>query len=92
MRRHPKISERAGEALGKERAMLSSSKLEEWFAKFEEFMASDEIIDGEEILSDPRRLFNCDESGFPLQEKQRRFLPHEEPKMCTSLVTVISTR
>ncbi|XP_071840675.1 uncharacterized protein [Apostichopus japonicus] len=74
MRRHPKISERAGEALGKERAMLSSSKLEEWFAKFEEFMASDEIIDGKEILSDPRRLFNCDESGFPLVGKAEKVL------------------
>lgn len=74
LKRNPEVSERVGEPLGKERAMVTVQKLERWFQNFEQYMKSTEVKDGKSVLADSRRLFNCDESGFPLAGKQEKVL------------------
>ncbi|KAJ8036481.1 hypothetical protein HOLleu_20471 [Holothuria leucospilota] len=74
--RHPKISERCGEALGKERAVLNTEKIDTWYHEFYEYMTKDSDLEGKglEIFGDPRRIFNCNESGFPLSGKTEKVL------------------
>lgn len=67
--------ERVGETLGKERAMVTVQRLEKWFTDYEAYMKSPEVDDGENILKDGSRIFNCDESGFPLTGKNEKVLP-----------------
>lgn len=61
-KRHPEITERVAEPLGKERALLTTAKIDGWFQGLEEYMKEG----CEDILLDSFRIYNCDESGFPL--------------------------
>lgn len=75
LRRHPHLSERTGEALGVERAFVTAEKLEKWFEEFRKYITeSEEVEDGAQILQDGTRIFNCDESGFPLAGKTEKVL------------------
>ncbi|XP_071150152.1 uncharacterized protein [Mytilus edulis] len=71
--RHPEISERTPNDLGEERAMVSSFKIKKWFEDFSKYMA-EEVEGGMDILKDPSRLYNADESGFPLCPKTSKVL------------------
>lgn len=62
-KRHPKISERIAEPLGKERAILTPAKLDHWFEDLRQYLEGEGCAD---ILEDGHRIYNCDESGFPL--------------------------
>ncbi|KAJ8049117.1 hypothetical protein HOLleu_01713 [Holothuria leucospilota] len=74
LKRHPTVVERVGETLGKERAMVTVKSLEKWFTDYEAYMKSPEVDDGESILKDGSRIFNCDESGFSLTGKNEKAL------------------
>lgn len=63
MRRNPSLSIRTSEHLGLERAIVTPEKIKNWFKEMTEYFTSEDLID---IFDDPERLFNCDESGFPL--------------------------
>ncbi|CAG2184851.1 unnamed protein product [Mytilus edulis] len=71
--RHPEILERTCHDLGKERAMVSPFKIKKWFEDFSKYMA-EEVEGGMDILKDPSRLYNADESGFPLCPKTSKVL------------------
>ncbi|XP_071138373.1 uncharacterized protein [Mytilus edulis] len=71
--RHPEISERTPNDLGKERAMVSPFKIKKWFEDFTKYM-TEEVEGGMDILKDPSRLYNADESGFPLCPKTSKVL------------------
>ncbi|KAL5015099.1 hypothetical protein ScPMuIL_009369 [Solemya velum] len=71
MKRHPEISERSPIQLGKERAVLSKETVGRWFDDFKEYM---NVTANQELLKDPTRLYNADESGFPLCPKTGRVL------------------
>ncbi|KAJ8049213.1 hypothetical protein HOLleu_01845 [Holothuria leucospilota] len=71
--RHPELSERTGEALGKERAILSVKKIEDWFLQYKKNMTEEEE-EGKAVMEDPSRIFNADESGFPLSGKTEKVL------------------
>ncbi|MEW8546491.1 MAG: hypothetical protein AB2693_23480 [Candidatus Thiodiazotropha sp.] len=64
-KRHPEIKERKPQALGKERAIISFEMVENWFRCLQTYLQK-EIADPESLVRDPRRIFNADESGFPL--------------------------
>lgn len=53
MQRHPQISERMGEALGKERALVTVEKLKEWFKTCKLYIDAQDP----ELLTDPNRIF-----------------------------------
>ena len=63
--RHPDLTERTALSLGHERAIISKEMLQVWFDGVHTFLEK-EIPDWKLLLKDPRRIFNADESGFPL--------------------------
>ena len=72
-KRHPDISERTAATLGHQRSLINQEKIENWFSNLRYFLQRE--VDGwEQLLADPRRLFNADESGFPLCVNSGRVL------------------
>ena len=72
LKRHPSISERAPQQLANERAVISPTKVENWFKDFANFM-SEEVTDPT-LWKDPSRWINADELGFPLCPKSGKVL------------------
>lgn len=62
--RHPQLTLRSTLQLGKERAIISPEKINKWFADFTSYIKYD--VKDLDILKDPSRLYNADESGFSL--------------------------
>ena len=50
--------------LGKERAIVSAEKITKWFQDFRQYI--EEELGDKELLNDPSRIYNADESGFSL--------------------------
>ncbi|XP_071109876.1 uncharacterized protein [Haliotis cracherodii] len=71
LKRNPTISVRTPTQLSKERAMVSQQKIADWFDTFTTYIADKTDSD---ILHDPSRLYNADESGFPMCPKSGRVL------------------
>lgn len=67
VKRHPEVSERQPQQLGKERAIVTQSKVNKWFADYEDYVRNE--LKDPTILQDPSRLYNADESGFSLCPK-----------------------
>lgn len=86
LKRHENISLRTGEALGKERAYVTSQKLDKWFADYVDYLTSS-VPGGEEVMQDPTRIFNADESGFPLAGKSEKVLAEKGSKNVYNLTT-----
>ena len=63
-KRHPYLSVRTTIQLGKEQAVITTEKIQRWFAEFERYV-KDELKD-ETLLLDPSRIYNADETGFSL--------------------------
>ena len=62
--RHPELSIRTTLQIGKERALISSDKVEKWFTDFRSYIENE--LGDKDLLSDPSRIYNADESGFSL--------------------------
>ncbi|XP_053403175.1 uncharacterized protein LOC128558284 [Mercenaria mercenaria] len=72
-RRHPDLSERSAMCLGHHRSVVNMAMIQGWFDGLVEHLQS-EVQDYQSLLKDPRRLFNCEQSGFPLCLKTRKVL------------------
>ena len=80
MRRHPFISLRQSESLSTCRAKgCSPAVLKKWFDEFELFLREHQLTDKAE------RLWNADESGFPLQHRSGYVLAPRGAKCVYSL-------
>ena len=64
MKRHPHLSMRSPRQLGKERAVIKPENIEKWFTDFEQFIK--DTVDDPNVLLDPSRIYNADESGFSM--------------------------
>lgn len=73
MKRHPEIAPRTPQKLGKERAAISWQKIVWWFEDLAKYL-NDNYAEGIDILKDPSRVFNADESGFPQDPKSGKIL------------------
>ncbi|KAH3860850.1 hypothetical protein DPMN_023773 [Dreissena polymorpha] len=58
--------------LGKERAVITPAKIENWFHELRSFL-KDEVQDPD-LIRDPSRLYYADETGFPLCPKSGKVL------------------
>ena len=65
MRWHPELAERTAMALGHQQSPITQSMIDTWFLGLQSYLKK-EVPGWEEMLKDPRRSFNADESGFPL--------------------------
>ncbi|GFS19242.1 tigger transposable element-derived protein 6-like protein [Elysia marginata] len=69
-KRHPGLSLRAPQALGKERALVQEEHVRQWFGAMKDY------LDGKDpsLLKSPNRIFNADETGFALAPFSKRVL------------------
>ena len=64
MKRHPNLTVRKSQTLGVNRALSCTPLvLDKWFREFKAFLKEHNILDF------PSRIYNCDESGFPLSAR-----------------------
>ena len=68
---NPSLTMRTPQKLGTERALITYQEVEELFRKLYEFLAA-EVTDCQAVLQNPQRIFNADESGFPLSAKKKK--------------------
>lgn len=61
LKRHPQISERIPESINKARALVTPERIRNWFRYVRDHLEEEEVLD---ILEDPSRIFNADETGF----------------------------
>lgn len=59
MKRHPELTEKKAEYVNRARGSVTESKIRDWFNEVTLLLGPDV-----NVLSDPRRVFNMDESGF----------------------------
>lgn len=71
MRRHSHLSLKNAEALEKYRSQLTEEYIHSWFSDLELFLKHCSATD---ILNDPSRIINADESGFSLCPKTGKVL------------------
>lgn len=71
MRRHPELSERTAEAVTSASANVSEQDIKGWFHKIELYLKENNYFD---ILQDPARVFNGDESNFQLCPKNGKVI------------------
>ncbi|XP_053403149.1 uncharacterized protein LOC123555840 [Mercenaria mercenaria] len=66
-KRHPDLSLRTTIQLGKERAIISPEKVSKWFEDFKHYI--EEEVGDKDLLNDPSRIYNADETGVSLCTK-----------------------
>lgn len=68
LKRHPQVSARTPENLGFQRAHINEEGVRSWFLHLEIFLREEHSIVASEFFTDENRnrVFNIDESGFPL--------------------------
>ena len=71
LKRHPEISEREAESINSARATVSEKNIKKWFQELREYLKEE---NAEDILEDPRHIFNADESGFETCPKTGKVL------------------
>nr|CAH7740421.1 unnamed protein product [Callosobruchus chinensis] len=71
LKRHPEISLREAEAINKARAVVTEESIRKWFSELQLFLMSNNLM---EVMEDPTRIFNGDESGFSLCPKSGKVL------------------
>ncbi|XP_025205825.1 uncharacterized protein LOC112602107, partial [Melanaphis sacchari] len=71
MQRHPLISIRTSERVTTASACVSEKDIKKWFSDIHQYLVDEKLDD---ILQDPTRLFNGDETGFSLCPKTKSVL------------------
>lgn len=65
MARHPDLTKKRAEYINKARALITEDKIRKWFEEVTELLGPE----GCEVLKDPSRVWNCDETSFFLAPK-----------------------
>ena len=93
VKRHPDITLRRAMELGHQRALISKEMVDGWFDGLKTYLQK-EVPDWEAMINDPRRIFNADESGFPLSITNGKVLTDKGVRhvyqVCTSNKTQIT--
>lgn len=71
LKRHPSIVQRTSEGVTQSSACVSEPNIRKWFAEIHSYLSENNLLN---ILNDPRRVFNGDESGFQLCPKTGKVL------------------
>ena len=71
LKRHPDLSDRRSQALGKERAIVTIEQIIDWFDGLRMYLSDDDALDG---LDNTTRMHNADECGCPLATSGERVL------------------
>lgn len=71
MRRHPELSVRKPEGVTNASAKVSETDIKKWFQQIEFYLKEKDYCD---ILRDPSRIFNADETNFQLCPQNKKVL------------------
>lgn len=71
LRRKPELSLRTAEAVTTASSNVSANDIRKWFTQISAYLKEKGLID---ILDDPRRIFNADETNFMFCPKNRKVL------------------
>lgn len=71
LKRHPKITKRTAEVISRGRAAVTEESLKKWFDEVHDHLESENNLD---VLNDPSRVFNLDETGVQLCPKTGKIL------------------
>ena len=63
LKRYPEIREREAEGISRGRAVITEELIRDWFKNLEEYLNKNDLVD---VLDDPTRIFNGDETAFSL--------------------------
>ncbi|KAJ8952300.1 hypothetical protein NQ314_007568 [Rhamnusium bicolor] len=66
LKRHPELSQRHAESINTARACVSENSIRQWHEDIRKYLINENAVD---ILEDPTRIFNSDESGFATNPK-----------------------
>jgi len=76
MNRHPEIAERHAESIPRSRGAVTEQSIRGWFSDLSNLLRERNI---EYVMTDPKRQFNADETGFQLDPLAGRVLaPRDE--------------
>lgn len=59
--RHPEISKRNTEIISRGRAAVTEVAIRKWFAELQQYLQDENVMD---VMNDPGRIFNADETGM----------------------------
>lgn len=71
MKRHPELSQRTPESINTARAIVTEEYIRKWFSDFLEFLTKTNNLD---ILEDPNRIYNGDETSFQICPKSGKVI------------------
>nr|CAI5844560.1 unnamed protein product [Callosobruchus analis] len=71
LRRHPNITQRNTEIISKARASVTEENIRNWFAELRDYLIEEH---NEELLENPHRIFNADETGVTTCPKTGKVL------------------
>lgn len=71
MKRNPSIAKRTVKKVTKSRSLVTKTHILNWFNNVQDFLIENNLMD---ILENPSRIFNTDESGFMLCPKGEKVL------------------
>lgn len=83
LRRHPVVAERMNQHLTKARSEVTEEDIRKWFSTVRSYLESNNWLD---VLDNPDRIFNMDESAFLLCPKEKRVLARKGEKLVYSFV------
>jgi len=78
-------------ALGHQRSLISIEMVDGWFNRLKYFLKK-EVPDSESLLQDPTRIFNADESVFPLSITNGKVLTERVFDMSIKCAPVIKAK
>lgn len=77
MRRHQDIKMRTSQNLTTSRQQVTQGHINNWFEEVENYIKTKNL---EDVLLNPRRIFNCDETAFFLNPKLKKVLAEKGSK------------
>ncbi|XP_029708121.2 uncharacterized protein LOC115254647 [Aedes albopictus] len=71
MRRHPQLSFRTPEAVSSASAKVTEQDIRKWFRTVKDYLIENNLMD---VLEDPSRILNGDETGFRMDSSPKKVL------------------
>lgn len=98
LKRHPELSIRTSEAVTSASSKLSEKQIRNWFKQVKEYLKENDLFN---ILSDPSRVYNGDETNFILCPKNTKVIAlrgtknvyevdHAQSKSCVTVMFTFS--
>lgn len=83
MRRHPEVARKLSRNLSHPRTLVTQENIRNWFNEVHDYLTKENLLD---VINDPKRVFNTDETAFCLCPKGDRVLVRKSSKMVYNFV------